>query len=126
MYKFSAKRANKRSKTYLDGVIMYLDDFCEKHAVKFDSWAEVGVTARFKGYEVSFKDMMQDLDYNITASKIWEWYEYKAKNPEAEKEMNFYSFSQKNFWEEHYAQVSIAINNYLSKKKKAENKNGVR
>lgn len=121
MYKYSDKRAKKRSKTYLDGVIMYLDDFCEKHSVKFDSWAEVGVTARFKGYDVSFKDMMKDLDYNITDSKIWEWYEYKAKNPAAESEMSFYSFSQKNFWEENHARVMSSIMN-LKTKKKAEDK----
>ena len=78
----------------MNGILVYLDDFCEKHSIQFDSWVDdIGVTVRFNnGYKVSFADIRKELDYQMPESVIWEWYDYKKQHPKAKKELSLYGF----------------------------------
>ena len=80
-------KTDKRFEIYMKGILVYLDDFCEKHSIQFKAWIDdIGVRVHFNnGYKISFADLRTDLDYQMPESIIWEWYDYKKQNPRAKK-----------------------------------------
>jgi hypothetical protein len=89
-------KREKRFGIYMNGISVYLDDFCDKHFIQFDSWInDIGVAVRFNnGYKISFADIRTELDYEMPEPIIWEWYDYKKQHPRAKKELNLYHYYQ--------------------------------
>jgi hypothetical protein len=75
----------------------YIKLFCKKHDLYFDHWIgdEVGGVADFGVYSFSFTSIVKDIDEDIEAGLILQWYDNSVENQDTSINLKSYALRQK-------------------------------
>ncbi len=89
------EQVNTLKELYNNVVKIYIDQFCEKHEIDFDSWIgdNVGEIACIGDYYFNFSDIKFDIDNNVPEKYIFNWYNIVLELHEQNKDiLNFKSY----------------------------------
>jgi hypothetical protein len=89
----SAKYAYDLEKRKEKTVMAYIDAFCEKQDLHFDSWVgnDIGGLADFNDLCFNFQDIVWDINSSQKKGLIIEWISESIDNPG--KSINYYSYT---------------------------------